>query len=69
MTHKITVTLSAFDAGCLPAVLEWRIKEVEQHMRVCAESYTKESLDYTNQFLSQIRGCLEAINIARKITL
>lgn len=69
MTQKITIILSAFDAGCLPGVLEWRIKEVEQHMRVCAESYTKESLDYTNQFLSQMRGCLESINTAKNIKL
>lgn len=65
MKDRITVTFKAWDLGCLCGVLESRIREVEQHMRVCEDRYTPEARVHTETFLAQMRGSHAAITTAR----
>lgn len=66
MAPTITITFDLFDSGCLPTVLRQQIDRVEGHMRVCRTSYSAEQQKDADDFLAQLRGCLEAVEAARR---
>ena len=62
---NITITLSAWDSGCLPGVLRTRIQETERHRAIAGHLYPPEEAENIEKFLGQMRACLAAVERAR----
>jgi len=63
---KIRIEVSAWDAGCLPALLTREIGAVERQVRVAGDRHTAEEAAMTDAYLGQLRGVLGAVEKARR---
>jgi hypothetical protein len=66
MGDTVKITVSAWDAGCLPLLLEDRIKDVNREIRVIGDRADKGQIENMRKYLGQLEGCLLAVQTANQ---
>jgi len=65
--EKLTITFNVYDAGCLPGVLEHRLREAQRQKAASAGRLLPEQSEMIDAFISQMSNCLAAVNEARRV--
>lgn len=63
----VQITLSVWDAGCLPVTLRTAIEGVERQLRVRGPDMADPDRSAAQQYLGQLQNCLSAVNVARAL--
>lgn len=63
--EKLTITFNVYDAGCLPGVLEHRLREAQRQKQASGDRLSPEQAEMIDAFISQMANCLAAVNAAR----
>lgn len=63
--EKLTITFNIYDAGCLPGVLEHRLREAQRQKTASGDRLSPEQAAMIDAFISQMANCLVAVNAAR----
>lgn len=64
MSDVISIRLSLWDSGCLPALLMREIERVEKTLRVVGRQLGNDDLSNAEAYLGQLRQCFVAVEIA-----
>lgn len=62
--EKLTIIFNVYDAGCLPGVLEHRLREARMQ-KARSTNLSPEQALMIDAFISQMANCLSAVNEAR----